>query len=162
MARTSTRTVDRIEAVAELISDGHGLTPDVSPKNSRYASRVRFAAMDGGFVAASVSEWKEVRIIHRTGAAKSRASSQAARPAAVLLRVGSMRDLPRAECGRCSSAVRAGQAVLAGCGRGEGAHRAASFLKSEKTVRRAKVATMMVPMTTTTPAAEARPYSLAK
>ena len=51
--------------------------------------------MEGGLVAASVSEWKEVRIIHRTGAAKSRASSQAAMPAAVLLRVGSMRDLPR-------------------------------------------------------------------
>ena len=51
--------------------------------------------MDGGLVAASVSEWKEVRIIHRTGTANSRASSQAAIPAAVLFRVGSMRDLPR-------------------------------------------------------------------
>ena len=51
--------------------------------------------MEGGFVAASVSEWNEVRTIHRTGTANSRASSHAAIPAAVLLRVGSMRDLPR-------------------------------------------------------------------
>jgi hypothetical protein len=95
MARTSTRTVERIEAVAELIIGGHGLTPELAPKNSLYASRVRFAATEGGFVAASVSEWNEVRIIHRTGVAKSRASSQAAMPAAVLFRVGSIRDFPR-------------------------------------------------------------------
>ncbi|KRE56877.1 hypothetical protein ASG92_23935 [Arthrobacter sp. Soil736] len=55
---------------------------------------MRLAAIDGGLVAASFSEWKEVRIIHRTGVANSSASSQAAMPAAVLLRVGSMRDLP--------------------------------------------------------------------
>src|SRR6476661_7506830 len=84
-----------MEAAAELIRDGHGLTPEVSPKNSRYASSVRLAAMDGGLVAASVSEWKEVRIIQTTGDANSMASSQAPIPAAVLLRVGSMRVLPR-------------------------------------------------------------------
>ena len=95
MDSTRTRTVERMEAAAELIRDGQGLTPEVSPKNSRYASSVRFAAIDGGLVAASVSEWKEVRIIHTTGEAKSRASSHAAMPAAVLLRVGSIRVLPR-------------------------------------------------------------------
>src|SRR6476469_8159199 len=103
MASSRTSTVEKIDAVAELISDGHGLTPDVAPKNSLYASRLRSAAMEGGLVAASTSEWNEVRIIHRTGTARSRASSQAAIPAAVLLRVGSMRDLPR----RCEPLVRA-------------------------------------------------------
>src|SRR6478609_11423314 len=95
MDSTRTRTVERMEAAAELIRDGQGLTPEVSPKNSRYASRVRVAATDGGLVAASVSEWKEVRIIHTTGDANSSARSHAASPAAVLLRVGSILDLPR-------------------------------------------------------------------
>jgi len=66
-------------------------------------------------------------------------------------------DLESGTVGQAVDAVR-GRPALGG---GERGHRAASFLKSENTVRSAKVATMMVPMTTTTPAAEARPYSLA-
>ena len=34
MASKSTRTVEKIEAVAELISDGQGLAPEDAPKNS--------------------------------------------------------------------------------------------------------------------------------
>src|SRR3954447_10709316 len=61
----STRTVDRMLAVRLLSNGGHGDAPP--EKNSRYPSRVSGANTEGGLVAASASEWNEVRTIHSTG-----------------------------------------------------------------------------------------------
>src|SRR5690348_9755398 len=59
IASTSTSTVDRMLAVRELSSDGHGL----DPKYSRYPCNVRGAKIEGGFVAASASLCRDVRSI---------------------------------------------------------------------------------------------------
>ena len=133
-------------AVSELSSEGHGLAPVDAPKNSRYPCRVRGAKMDGGLVAASASLWKDVRSIH----GDRHDEEDADQPG---------EDAEGEVAARL--AVRSGRSA-AGAGGGNGpdvgdaAHRASSRNRLE-TVRRAKVAMMIVPMTTTTPAAEARP-----
>ena len=57
MASSRTRTVEKIEAVAELISDGQGLTPDVA-EELLVGVQGEVRSDGGGLVAASVSEWK--------------------------------------------------------------------------------------------------------
>ena len=106
---------------------------------------------DGGLVAASGSEWKEVSSIQSAGRQKTMPTTQASRPSAAERRLAAVR---RARMpGARGAAVR-------GIGGGQGAHaRPASSLKRDETTRRAKVAITMVPITTTTPAAEASPYS---
>src|SRR5512133_2100905 len=76
MASSSTRTVEITLAVSELSSEGHGL----EPKNSWYPCSVRGAAIDGGFVEASASLWKDVRTIQATGTMKRMPTSQARMP----------------------------------------------------------------------------------
>src|SRR3954468_13088121 len=82
MASSSTNTVDSTLAVSELSREGHGLAPVEAPKNSRYPCSVREAAIDGGFVAASASLWKDVRSIQAIGTMKRMPTSQARRPRA--------------------------------------------------------------------------------
>ena len=104
----------------------------------------------GGLVAASASLWNEVSTIQTTGSTNRMPTTQASRlqptPGAVL------RVLL---CGRACGVRR-----VAGIGvrcRVIAAHRPVSSLNSDDTVRSANVAMMIVPMTTTTAAAEARP-----
>src|SRR4051794_31846550 len=90
MASTSTISVETTDAVAELISGGHGDGPLEAPKNSRKPCRVRSAAIAGGLVAASVSLWNAVSTIHATGRKNRMPTIQATRPrsGAALLRAG--------------------------------------------------------------------------
>src|SRR5437773_10401213 len=80
MASSSTKIVDAMLAVAELISGGHGLAPVVAPKNSRYPARVSGAVNFGGLVPASASLWNEVSTIHATGRKNTMPMSHATRP----------------------------------------------------------------------------------
>lgn len=106
--------------------------------------------MVGGLVAASASEWNEVSTIQATGAKKTRVITQAV--------VVQTRPPPFGQV--ALSAGRLLPAVQEGAGPLERrcAHRACSSRKSELTTRSAKVATMIVPITVTTPAAAASPY----
>ena len=95
-------------------------------------------------VAASDSEWKDVSTIQAMGRKKTIPASQATRPQAA--------ELPWRARRRPDWA---GDAV-------GGAHaRDASSRNRDETTRSAKVAMMIEPMTTRTPAAEARPFSWA-
>ena len=104
-------------------------------KNDRYPSRVSGAARSGGFFAASVSEWNEVSAIHSTGSTNSMPTTQA--------RTRQRHPPPRR--------------LPTGHDRHLAAHRPTSSLNSVDTERSANVAMMIVPITTITPAAEARP-----
>src|SRR4051794_20257765 len=79
-ARTRTKRVEASEATVELISAGQGLAPPPPPENSREPARGGAAPKEGGLVAASVSEWKDVRAIHAIGRKNTIPSSQATRP----------------------------------------------------------------------------------
>src|SRR4051812_19744110 len=72
---TRTRAVETTLAVSEFSSGGQGEAPP--EKNSRYPSRVSGANTEGGLVAASASEWNEVRTIHSTGNTKRMPTTQA-------------------------------------------------------------------------------------
>ena len=118
------------------------------------------AKTEGGFVAASASLWNEVSTIHATGSEEQ--NGQRPRderpdgPPSVRVLVSSIR-LRRRRAGatrRDRPAGRSGDVRVNGR-----AHRPASSRKSDEMVRSAKVAMMIVPITTTTPAAAASPYS---
>src|SRR3954447_23483466 len=88
MDRTSTRIVEMMLAVAELISGGQGLAPLLAPKKFAQLSSVSGAKNDGGLVAAVVSLCSEVSSIHNTGNTKMIPMTQAATPSSSAPRLG--------------------------------------------------------------------------
>ena len=107
-------------------------------------------------MAASDSLCSEVSTIQATGAKNSSVITQAsnAHPGPALIELSSLAFR------RALGALRGveGDGLVGGVGT-VAAHRDISSLNRDEIVRRAKVATMIVPITTTTPAAAASPYS---
>src|ERR1043165_3857409 len=79
-ASSSTSSVDATDATAELTRAGQGLGPAPVTKKSRATARVRAAPKEGGLVAGSASEWKDVRAIQAMGRKNTIPNSQATRP----------------------------------------------------------------------------------
>src|SRR5256886_12566662 len=78
MASSSTRIVDAMLAVAELIRAGQGLAPVDAPKNSRYPSRVSAAGNFGGVGTGVAPPWEKGRTLHATRREKPQSASPAA------------------------------------------------------------------------------------
>src|SRR5262249_28414923 len=95
MASSSTRIVEPMLAVAELMRYGHGLAPVVAPKNSRYPSRVSGAVNFGGLVPASASLCSEVSTIHATGRKNVIPTSHPTTPQNALARLVFIASPPR-------------------------------------------------------------------
>src|SRR5690606_12799513 len=82
---TTTISVETTAATAELMRNGHGSRPPLAPKKSVNDSNVSGARKLGGFVAASTSECRPVRIIQRIGVTKISPTSQATTPSATFV-----------------------------------------------------------------------------